>query len=77
MSEKTEKSALSEQVGGDHYKRFAIQPVEFIAKNHLGFLQGNVIKRICRFNLQGGKGIEDLRKIQHEVSLLAELEGWK
>src|SRR5688572_22482734 len=33
-------SALDRQVGGTHYKRLAIQSVEFIERNHLGFLEG-------------------------------------
>lgn len=74
--EKRKKSALDVQVGGDHYKSFAIQPVEFITKNRLGFLPGCIIKRICRFNLPGGKGLQDLQKIKHEVNLLIELEGY-
>lgn len=69
-------SALEKQVGGDHYKGFVIQPVEFIARNKLGFLEGGIIKRICRYNKPGGKGWEDLEKIKHEVDLLIELEGW-
>lgn len=65
--------ALSRQVGGDHYKGFEIQPVEFIVKNKLGFLEGAIIKRICRYNRPGGKGREDLEKIRHECELLMEL----
>lgn len=53
---------------------FKIQPVEFTAKNRLSFLQGCVIKRICRFNLPGGKGKVDLEKIKHEIDLIIELE---
>lgn len=68
-------SALADQVGGDHYKGFAIQPVEFSIRNKLNFLQGCIVKRISRYNLPGGKGLEDLEKIKHEVDLLAELEG--
>jgi len=68
-------SALDVQVGGDHYKGFIIQPVEFIMRNRLHFLQGCVVKRICRYNLPGGKGVEDLDKIKHELDLIADLEG--
>jgi hypothetical protein len=32
------KNALKIQVGGDHYKQFEIQPVEFITRNNLGFI---------------------------------------
>ena len=51
-----------------------IQPVEFIVKNDLEFLPGCIIKRICRFNQLGGKGLEDLEKIKREVDLLIELK---
>jgi len=66
-------SSLDIQIGGDHYKGFTIQPVEFIVKNNLSFIEGCVIKRICRYDKPGGKGIEDLLKIQHEIELLIEL----
>jgi len=68
-------SPIRYQVGGSHYKNFAIQPVEYITKNKLSFLQGCIIKRITRYDQPGGKDVEDLRKIQHEVNLLIELEG--
>jgi CRISPR/Cas system-associated protein Cas10 (large subunit of type III CRISPR-Cas system) len=67
--------ALAVQVGGSHYKHFAIQPIEFSTKNKLGFIQGDIVKRICRYNLPGGKGIQDLQKIKHEVDCLIEIEG--
>ena len=65
-------SALDTQVGGDHYKDCAIQPVEFITKNNLSFLEGCVIKRVCRHKAKNGK--EDLLKATHELQLLIELE---
>ena len=63
-------SAKDKQVGGGHYKDFAIQPVEFITRNNLGFLEGCVIKRMCRWQAKGG--VEDLRKAIHEIELLIE-----
>jgi hypothetical protein len=71
---KKESNPLAEQIGGGHYKGFTIQPVEFITKNNLSFLQGCIIKRICRYNLKGTP-LEDLQKIKHEVDLLIELDG--
>ena len=65
-------SALDRQVGGDHYKGFAIQPVEFIQKNRLGFLEGCIVKRVCRYDRPTGKGLEDLEKVLHELDLLEE-----
>lgn len=65
-------SALDVQVAGSHYKSLAIQPVEFIHANKLGFLEGCIIKRICRWRSKDG--VQDLMKIKHEVDLLIELE---
>ena len=70
-SEKVE-TALNTQIGGTHYKNYAIQPVEFITKNKLGFLEGCVIKRICRY--EDKNGLEDLKKAKHEIDLLIELK---
>ena len=70
-SEKVE-TALDTQIGGEHYKNCAIQPVEFITKNKLGFLEGCVIKRICRYDAKNG--LEDLKKAKHEIDLLIELK---
>lgn len=65
-------SPLARQEGGSHYKDCAIQPVEFIHANGLGFLEGCVIKRICRHRRKNGA--EDLRKAIHELELLIALE---
>ena len=67
------ENALDKQIGGDPYKGFKIQPVEFTVKNNLSFLQGCIIKRICRYKAKNGR--QDLEKIKHEVDLLIELEG--
>jgi hypothetical protein len=56
------------QVGGNHYKKYKIQPVEFIIKNNIGFVEGNVIKYILRFKDKGG--IADLEKAKHYIELL-------
>lgn len=64
---------LDVQVGGKHYKSKAIQPVEYIVANNLSFLEGCIVKRITRWR-SGGKGVEDLKKIKHEVDLILELE---
>ncbi len=56
------------QIGGSHYKKFFIQPYEFISKNNLSFFQGNVIKYVCRY-LFKGTAIQDLDKIIHYCEL--------
>ena len=65
-------SALDEQVGGSHYKKFSIQPVEFIQKNGLGFCEGNAIKYLCRWRAKNG--IQDLQKAIHYINMLIEME---
>ena len=64
------KDPLEVQIGGNHYKDFEIQPVEYTMANNLNFLQGCIVKRITRYDQEGGKGIEDLEKIKHECDLL-------
>jgi hypothetical protein len=59
------------QVGGDHYLT-EIQPWDFIIANNLSFLQGNIIKYICRYNDKGG--VEDLYKADHYLKKLIETE---
>ena len=64
--------ATDRQIGGNHYKNFKIQPIEFITANKLNFIQGCVIKYICRYNKKNGN--EDLDKVIHYCELLKELE---
>lgn len=65
-------SAKDAQVGGEHYRSMAIQPAEFIHKNGLGYLEGNIIKYISRHRQKGGA--QDIRKIIHYAELVLELE---
>jgi hypothetical protein len=65
-------TALNSQVGGDHYKNLAIQPVEYITANNIPYIEGNVIKYITRWRSKNG--IQDLQKVIHYVQLLIELE---
>jgi len=65
-------SPLTEQIGGDHYKTLTIQPVEFITANKLPFLEGCVIKRVCRHRSKNKA--EDIRKAIHELKLILKLE---
>jgi hypothetical protein len=60
--------SYKKQVGGNHYLKYKIQPVEFIVKNNIGFVEGNIIKYILRFKDKGG--IADLEKAKHYIELL-------
>ena len=60
--------ALKNQVGGEHYKDYAIQPIEFIYFNNIPFLEANVIKYIVRWKEKNG--VQDLEKAKHYICLL-------
>lgn len=68
-------SALARQEGGGHYKDMAIQPIEFIHKNGIPFIEGSVIKYVARWRKKNG--VEDLKKARHFIDLLIELESAK
>lgn len=59
------------QVAGNHYKKQKIQPWDFIVANGLSFLEGNIVKYVCRHNSKGG--LEDLKKAQHYLQKLIEV----
>lgn len=61
---------LDLQIGGNHYKSMDIQPLEFIVANDIGFIEGNVIKYICRHKVKNG--LEDLKKARHYLDMLIE-----
>lgn len=63
----------SEQVGGSHYRKGKIQPIEYILANDLGFCEGNVIKYITRYKHKGG--IEDLLKARQYIDFLIAEKG--
>ena len=65
-----EAAALTRQVGGDHYRQMAIEPIEFIMANSLGYCEGNIVKYICRHASKGG--VEDIDKVIHYCQLLKE-----
>lgn len=64
------KTVESETIGGNeqhdvvnhprHYTQGKIEVVDFILDQKLSFLEGNVVKYVCRYKLKNG--IEDLKK---------------
>jgi hypothetical protein len=70
--EDTAEPVLGHQVGGSHYRDMKIQPVEFIHANGLGYLEGNVLKYLCRHRKKNG--VEDLKKARHYLEMLIDLE---
>lgn len=67
-----DKGALDVQIGGGHYKSCAIQPVQYIHANGIGYFEGNVIKYVTRWRDKGG--LADLQKARHYIDLLIDLE---
>lgn len=67
-----EDSAFADQVGGEHYKNFAIQPAEFLRANKVPHLEGEIIYRVLRHAQKNGR--EDLQKAIHSLQLLIEMD---
>lgn len=63
--------ALEKQIGGTHYKS-SYQPIAFIIKQNLNFIQGNIVKYVTRRKYKNGK--EDLEKCLHYCELAEELK---
>ena len=61
-----------EQVGGTHYSRLGIEPIQFTEANGLGFHEGNIVKYVSRW--RNKNGIEDLKKAKWYIERLLELE---
>jgi len=64
-------SANAVQVGGGHYQTKAIQPWDYIVSNRLGYLEGNVVKYVSRWQDKGGR--QDLEKARHYLDKLLEV----
>ena len=65
-------TANEKQISGSHYKTKTIQPWDFIIANNLPYLEGNIIKYVCRFKDKGG--MDDLEKAKHYLEKLIESE---
>ena len=58
----------NKQIGGSHYKKFKIQPSQFVIENELLYPEGCVIKYIIRHRSKNGK--EDLLKAKHFIDMI-------
>tara|TARA_R100000700_G_scaffold10439_6_gene15264 strand:+ start:4661 stop:4942 length:282 start_codon:yes stop_codon:yes gene_type:complete len=59
------------QEGGEHYD-MPIQPVEFCVKNKIPYIEGNVIKYVCRHRKKNG--VMDILKAIHYLELILQYE---
>ncbi len=63
---------LEEQVGGDHYKDYEIQPLDFCYWNGIPCVEASIIKYVVRHQDKGG--LEDLLKAKHLLEYLIKNE---
>jgi len=63
---------LDTQVGGDHYMKMKIQPVEYIYANEMPYMDGNVVKYISRHRSKNGA--EDVRKAIQYCQMILQME---
>ena len=63
-----EPDPYTTQVGGDHYSKLAIQPMQYSMANGLDACQHTAIKYITRFRDKGG--VADLEKAKHVIDML-------
>lgn len=63
---------MTDAVSPNHYSRYAIQPITFLSANHIGFLEGNIIKYVCRYDAKNH--VEDLLKARAYLDALIERE---
>lgn len=63
---------LDVQIGGDHYKNLAIQPMEFSFRNKIPAIEASVIKYVVRHKFKDGA--KDVRKAIHFLECLLKLE---
>jgi hypothetical protein len=65
-------NAKEKQIGGEHYKTLAIQPMEYSVKNMLDPLQHTVIKYVTRHKAKGGR--QDIEKAIHCLEMILEMQ---
>jgi hypothetical protein len=59
-----------------HYQGGSIEPIDFIAANHMDFFSGNVVKYVTRAGRKDGESrLKDLEKAKQYINWLIEMEG--
>jgi len=61
----------SNQIAGNHYMGFSIQPIDYITQNNLNWYQGNAVKYITRAPHKG-ELVDDIRKAMHYLEMWLE-----
>jgi hypothetical protein len=68
----TKVEPLTQQVGGNHYSKLAIQPVEYCFHNKMPAIESSVIKYVTRHNDKDGA--KDIKKAIHLLNILLKLQ---
>ena len=63
-------SVWKKQIGGNHYKKYKVQPSQFVTENKLLYPEGCIIKYVIRHQDKGGK--QDLEKAKHMIDMIIE-----
>ena len=63
---------LDVQEGGNHYKKYPIQPIVFCHANKIPPLESSIIKYVVRH--KDKNGLEDLKKARHTIDILIKLD---
>jgi len=66
------QDSLKTMVGGDHYVKLKIQPMEYSMANGLNACQHTIIKYVTRF--RDKNGLVDLEKAKHVIDMLIQFE---
>lgn len=70
---KEELNPLDRQVGGDHYKHFKIQPIEFALVNGLNACETIALRYLVRKKGDKAKKLEDLDKAIHTIEIYKQM----
>ena len=63
---------LPDHISPQHYQQGNIQVLDFITDQKFSYLEGNIVKYICRYKTKNG--LEDLEKADYYLSRLIELQ---
>lgn len=63
----TNNSVFTTQVGGDHYRRLPVQPVQFALRHDLDACAYSILKYVSRHRSKGG--VQDIQKARHFLAM--------
>lgn len=63
-------SAFDTQQGGEHYKKYKIQPMQYFMANNMKYPEASIVGYVTRWREKGGT--EDLKKARHTLDMIIE-----